>query len=176
MNRKSAFKQLINNPSNGGYSFTTAADTYMQTGLGGGEAGKSQAYRDAKLARLRQDPEYVAKERLAKIGSFRLNQYNRPSTEDTESTSQYMRDIAGYNQDTGVTVYNQQRSDNPEFNVSGLAYNNLAGGINNPPLLGQPSDVLNDQSNVTNNLFSNQAVDNMFSTTPETRLEDTMMT
>jgi len=176
MTRKSAFKQLVSNPVNGGYSFTTDRDIYMQTGLGGGEAGKSQAYRDAKLARLRQDPEYLAKERLAKIGSYRLNQYNRPSTEDTESVSQYMRDVAGYNQDTGVTVYNQQRSDKPEFNVSGLGYNSLASGINNPALLGQPSDVLNDRSNVTNNLFSNQAVDNMFSTTPETRLEDTMMT
>ncbi len=158
MIRKSGLKQVVNNP----------ADMYMQTGLGGGTAGNSQEFRDARLARLRQDPNYVAQERLNNIGSYRLNQYKQPSNEVDNFVSPYMRDVAGYNQESGVSVFDVNRNSTPEYNDNGLGYDTYAGKQN---VLGNE----NIPNNNENNLFSNPAASNMFSNQPQTRLEDTMM-
>jgi hypothetical protein len=127
MIRKSALKQwqpeLMQGRSSGNLSSLTE-------GLGMGMAANgglsSQAARDQRLKMRRLHEEgFLEKERLSNIGSFRLNQYNRPSTEVEDFKSPYLNDVAGYNQDTGVTVYDQTRSDKKEFNTNSLAYNSL---------------------------------------------------
>jgi hypothetical protein len=165
MIRKSALKQwqpeLMQGRSSGNFSSLTE-------GLGMGMAASgglsSQAARGQRLTMRRLNEEgFLEKERLNNIGSFRLNQYNRPSTEVEDFKSPYLNDVAGYNQDTGVTVYDQQRSDKKEFNTNSLAYNSI-------------NTELGPQTAPPNRLFSNQkGVDKMFSALPEKRLEDNMM-
>lgn len=165
MIRKSALKQwqpeLMQGRSSGNFSSLTEG-LGMGMAANGGLSSQEARFQSLTMRRLNEEG-FLEKERLNNIGSFRLNQYNRPSTEVKDFKSPYLNDVAGYNQDTGVTVYDQQRSDKKEFNTNSLAYNSI-------------NTELGPQTAPPNRLFSNPAASDIFSTAPETRLEDNMMT
>ena len=165
MIRKSALKQwqpeLMQGRSSGNFSSLTEG-LGMGMAANGGLSSQAARFQSLTMRRLNEEG-FLEKERLNNIGSFRLNQYNRPSTEVKDFKSPYLNDVAGYNQDTGVTVYDQQRSDKKEFNTNSLAYNSI-------------NTELGPQTAPPNRLFSNPAASDIFSTAPETRLEDNMMT